>query len=39
MIDENTRFSTLDLFDYYIGTELENHDDPNYFKIKAANTI
>jgi hypothetical protein len=33
--DENTRFSTLDLVDFYIGTELENHDDPDYFKIKA----
>ena len=33
--DKNTRFSTLDLVDFYIGTELENHDDPDYFKIKS----
>ena len=34
--DKDTRFSTLDLVDFYIGTELENHDDPDYFKIKAS---
>ena len=34
--DKNTRFATLDLVDFYIGTELENHDDPDYFKIKAS---
>ena len=34
--DKNTRFATLDLVDFYIGTELENHDDPDYFKIKSS---
>jgi hypothetical protein len=34
--DPFTRFASIDLVDFYIGTELENHNDPDYFKIKAS---
>jgi hypothetical protein len=34
--DPNTRFASIDLVDFYIGTELENHNDPDYFKVKAS---
>jgi hypothetical protein len=32
----NTRCASIDLIDFYIGTELENHDDLDYLKIRAS---